>query len=132
MSPRTIYLGRLIGLYCVLIALSMISHKQATVDTMTGLVHNAPVLFFASVIAMVAGLAIVLAHNVWSGGALPVVVTLVGWILLVKGLIFLLLSPETTATYFEAFRYSQLFYVYTSITLVIGIYLTFSSFRSSA
>jgi uncharacterized membrane protein len=132
MSPRTIYLGRLIGLYCVLIALSMISHKQATVDTMTGLVHNAPVLFFASVMAMVAGLAIVLAHNVWSGGALPVVVTLVGWILLVKGLIFLLLSPETTATYFEAFRYSQLFYVYTSITLVIGIYLTFSSFRSSA
>jgi hypothetical protein len=109
MSPRTIYLGRLIGLYCVLIALSMISHKQATVDTMTGLVHNAPVLFFASVMAMVAGLAIVLAHNVWSGGALPVVVTLVGWILLVKGLIFLLLSPETTATYFEAFRYSQLF-----------------------
>jgi hypothetical protein len=82
--------------------------------------------------AMVAGLAIVLAHNVWSGGALPVVVTLVGWILLVKGLIFLLLSPETSATYFEAFRYGQLFYVYTSITLVIGIYLTFSSFRSPA
>jgi hypothetical protein len=132
MSPRTIYLGRLIGLYCVLIALSMITHKQATVDTMTALVHNAPLLFFASVMAMVAGLAIVLAHNVWSGGALPVVVTLVGWILLVKGLIFLLLSPETSAAYFEASRYGQLFYVYTSITLVIGIYLTFSSFRSSA
>jgi len=132
MSPRTIYLGRLIGLYCVLIALSMMSHKQATVDTMTALVHNMPVLFFASVMAMVAGLAIVLAHNVWSGGALPVVVTLVGWILLVKGLIFFLLSPETSATYFEAFRYGQLFYVYTSITLVIGIYLTFSSFRSPA
>jgi hypothetical protein len=26
-----------------------------------------------------AGLAVVVAHNVWSGGALPVVVTLVGW-----------------------------------------------------
>jgi len=72
MSPRTIYLGRLIGLYCVLIALCMISHKQATVDTMTALVHDAPVLFFVSITAMVAGLAIVLAHNVWSGGALPV------------------------------------------------------------
>jgi hypothetical protein len=132
MSPRTIYLGRLIGLYCVLMALSMISHKQASVDTMTALVHNAPILFFGSVMAMVAGLAIVLAHNVWSGGALPVVVTLVGWISLIKGLIFLLLSPETAATYFEALRYGQLFYVYMSITLVIGIYLTFSSFRSSA
>ena len=132
MSPRTIYLGRLIGLYCVLIALCMISHKQVTVDTTTALVHDAPVLFFASVTAMVAGLAIVLAHNVWSGGALPVVVTLVGWMALIKGLIFLLLSPETSATYFDALRYGQLFYVYTSITLVIGSYLTFSSFRASA
>ena len=132
MSPRTIYLGRLIGLYCVLIALAMISHRQATVDTTTALVHDAPVLFFVSIVAMVACLAIVLGHNVWSGGALPVVVTLVGWISLVKGLIFLLLSPETSAAYLEALRYGQLFYVYTSITLVIGIYLTFSSFRSSA
>ncbi|MGA8871980.1 MAG: hypothetical protein WB460_12620 [Candidatus Acidiferrales bacterium] len=131
MSPRTIYLGRLIGLYCVLIALAMISHKQVTVDTITVLVHDAPVLFSVSVMAMVAGLAIVLAHNVWSGGALAVVVTLVGWISLIKGLIFLLLSPKTSLDYFEALRYGQLFYVYMSITLVIGIYLTFSSFRSS-
>jgi hypothetical protein len=67
--------------------------------------------------------AIVLAHNVWSGGALPVLVTVVGWISLVKGLIVLLLSFETSATYFEALRYGQLFYVYMGITLVIGIYL---------
>src|ERR1700687_2465627 len=80
MSPRTIYLGRLIGFYCVLMALAMLSHKQATVETMTALVHGAPLLFFASIVALVAGLAIVLAHNVWSGGALPVVVTFVGWI----------------------------------------------------
>jgi len=131
MSPRTIYLGKLIGLYCVLLALSMMSHKQATVETMTALIHEAPVLLFVSIMAMVGGLAIVLAHNVWSGGALPVVVTLVGWISLIKGLIFLLLSPERSLVYFEALRYGQLFYVYMSITLIIGIYLTFSSFRSS-
>ncbi len=131
MSPRTIYLGKLIGLYCLFVALAMLSHKQTTVDTMTALVHDPPVLFFVSVLAMVAGLAIVLAHNVWSGGALPVLVTLVGWISLIKGLIFSLLPPATSLAYFEALRYGQLFYVYVSITLVIGICLTFSSFRSS-
>jgi hypothetical protein len=132
MSPRTIYLGKLIGLYYVLIALCMISHKQATVDTVTALVHDAPVLFSVSVMALVAGLAIILAHNVWSGGALPVLVTLLGWISLLKGLIFLLLPPETSAAYFDALRYGHLLYMYMSITLVIGTYLTFSSFRSSA
>jgi hypothetical protein len=131
MSARTIYLGKLIGLYCVLLALVLISHKQASVDMVTALVHDAPVLFVVSLMAMVAGLAIVLAHNVWSGGALPVVVTLVGWISLIKGLIFLLLPPDTSFAYFEALRYGQFFYGYMSITLVLGIYLTFSAFRSS-
>ena len=131
MPRRTIYLGRLIGLYCIFIAVAMMSHKQAAVMTMTALIHDAPVLFVVSVLAMVAGLAIILAHNTWSGGALPIVVTLVGWISLIKGLIFLLLPPETSVAYFEALRYGQFFYVYMSITLVLGIFLTFSSMHTS-
>jgi hypothetical protein len=132
MSPRTIYLGKLLGLYCVIVALVMMWHKQTIVDTMTTLVHDAPLLFFVSVIAVLAGLGIVLGHNVWSGGALPIVITLVGWISLIKGLIFMFLPPATSVVCFEALRYAQLFYFYMSITLVIGLYLTYASFRSSA
>ncbi len=131
MSPRTIYLGKLLGLYCVIVALVMMSHKQVIVDTMTTLVHDAPLLFFASLIAMVAGLGIVLGHNVWSGGALPIMVTLVGWTSLIKVVIFMFLPPATSVAYFEGLRYAQLFYFYMSLTLVIGVYLTYASFRSS-
>jgi hypothetical protein len=132
MTSRTLYLGKLLGLYCVIVGLAMMSHKQATVETMTALVHDAPLLFFASLGGMVAGLAIILAHNVWTGGALPVVVTLVGWISLVKGLLFMVLPPATSVAYFDALRYGQLFYLYMTITLVIGVYLTYASFRSSS
>jgi hypothetical protein len=110
----------------------MISHKQATVETIIALMHDAPVLLLASIMAMAAGLAIVLGHNVWSGGMLPVVVTLAGWISLIKGLILLFLPPASALAYFEALRYGQFFYAYMSVTLAIGIYLTFSSFRSLA
>ncbi len=130
MSFRTIYLGKLIGLYCLFIALAMISHKETTVETVTAVVHNVPVLFLTSLLAMVAGLAIILAHNVWSGGALPVVVTLVGWISLIKGVIFFVLPPESSVAYFEALRYGQLFYAYMSIDLILGVFLTRASFRS--
>jgi hypothetical protein len=34
------------------------------------------------IITLAAGLAMVLAHNIWSGGALVVVITLVGWMAL--------------------------------------------------
>ena len=130
-ASRTVYLARLLGLYFILIAVVMMSHKQTIVDTMAALVRDAPLLFVASLGGMVAGLAIILAHNVWTGGALPVVVTLVGWAALIKGLVFMVLPPETSVAYFGALQYNRFFYLYMSITLVIGLYLAYASFRSS-
>lgn len=132
MSPRTQYLSRLIGLYCVLVALSMVAHKQTTVASITELIHHAPALLLTSIFALGVGLAIVLGHNVWSGGALPVVVTLVGWLSLIKGLLFLFLTPQATVAFFEAAHYEQLFYVYASFTLVLGAFLTYGGFKSPA
>jgi len=133
MLPRTIFLCRLIGLYCLLCALSMMIRKQSIVATVTTLVHDAPLMFFIGVITLVAGLAMILAHNIWSGGAPAVIVTLVGWTTLAKGLLFLLLPPEMEADFFlKGLHYERLFYVYSSISLVIGIYLTYRGFTSSS
>jgi hypothetical protein len=133
MSSLTIFLSRLLGLYCVLVGLSMVTHKQAMVETMEALVRNPPALFIVAVIALGAGLAMVLGHNIWSGGALPVIVTLVGWMSLIKGLLFLFLPPEAAmGVFIGGLHYEQLFYMYTAITLVLGVYLTYGGFRSSS
>jgi len=132
MSPRTTFLSKLIGLYCLLAALAMVSHKQATVETVNALVHNPALLLIVSVITLVAGLAIVLGHNVWSGGVLPVIVTLVGWLTLIKGLVFLFLPPETAVGFFGGLHYEQCFYLYAAISLLFGVYLTYGGFRSAS
>ena len=88
MSSRTIFLSRLIGLYCIVIALSMMTRRQATVETVTALLQNPSMMLIVGIITLAAGLAVVLAHNIWSGGALVVVVTLVGWITLIKSYSF--------------------------------------------
>jgi hypothetical protein len=60
-----------------------------------------------------------------------VIVTLVGWVTLIKSLFFLFLSPEVEAGFFlRQLHYQELFYVYGAISLVLGIYLTYSGFRS--
>ena len=133
MSPRTLFLGRLIGLYCILISLAMGTHKQATVEIVTNLVHNPPVLFVAGVIAVAAGLALILGHNVWSGGALPVIVTLVGWVALTKGVLILFLSPDAAAEFFlRRLHYEQCYHWYTAASLLLGIYLTYGTSRANA
>ena len=130
MSPRTVFLSRLIGLYCILASLAMAAHRQTTVETMTALIHTPPVLFLAGIIALLPGLAMVLGHNVWSGGALPVVVTLVGWVTLIRGLLVLFLSPGAEVRLFTGLRYDQLCYPYCGIGLVLGVYLTYGGFKA--
>ncbi len=133
MPSRTVFLARLIGLYCILVILSMVLHRQATVDWMTALLNNAALMWVLSVITLTIGLAIVLAHNVWSGGALPVVVTLVGWAALIKGLLFLFLPSGVELEFIlSALRNPLLFYVWMTPSLVIGIYLTYRGFASKA
>jgi hypothetical protein len=133
MSPRTIYLSKLFGLYLILVALPMLIHKQAVVDMVTALFHDPAMMFMLGLLTLVAGLAMVLAHNIWSGGALPVVVTIVGWLALIKGFMFLLLfSADASGLYLGTFHYSQLFYLYMAICLVLGIYLTWGGFRAKA
>ena len=47
--------------------------------------RSGPWMLFSGMVATAAGLAIVLGHNVWSGGALAIAVTLFGWAALLKG-----------------------------------------------
>jgi hypothetical protein len=123
------FLSRLIGLFVILVALPLAMHKQATLETLTALVHNPPLLLILGMVFLATGLAIVLNHNIWSGGVLPVIVTLVGWVTLVRGLLLLSLSPEVLAGLMGIVHYEQLFSLYVVISLVLGAYLTYSGFR---
>jgi hypothetical protein len=100
---------------------------------MTALLNNAGLMWVLSVITLTIGLAMVLAHNVWSGGVLPVVVTLCGWAALIKGLLFLFLPSGVESEFIlSALRNPLLFYVWMTPSLVIGIYLTYAGFASKA
>ena len=130
MSPLTIFLGKLIGLYCIIVALAMMAHKQSAVATVNALIRNPPLLLFVEVLGLAAGLAMVLGHNIWSGGALPVVITLLGWLMAIRGAVLLALPQDATIKFFEALRYEELFYVYMGTTLVLGLFMTYAGFSA--
>jgi vacuolar-type H+-ATPase subunit I/STV1 len=109
----------------------MITRKQATLESVTAVLRDPSMMFVLGAITLIAGLAMVLAHNIWSGGALVVIVTLVGWMTLIKSLSFLFVSSEVEAGFFlRQLHYQELFYVYGAFPLVLGIYLTYAGFKS--
>ena len=130
MSSLTTFLSRMIGLFSILISVSMVAHRRATVETVTALVHSPPLLLIVGMIGLIAGLAIVLGHNVWSGGVLPVIVTLVGWLILFRGLLLLFLPPEAAVALLGRLHFEQFLYAYVAVSFVIGVYLTYAGFSS--
>jgi hypothetical protein len=129
MPDRTAFLARLIGLYCLIAGLVMALERDAWVAAVAALVSDAPLLLLLGLMVVAAGLALVLGHNVWSGGALPVVVTVIGWLTLAKGLMFWVLPPAAAADFYLArLHYAELYYFYCALSCALGLYLTAAGF----
>jgi hypothetical protein len=129
MSPRTVFLSKLIGLFAVITAVSMLAHREQTVRMVRTMMDTPSLLFTWGLLSVAGGLAIILAHNIWSKGALAMIVTFVGWAVLIKGLLLLFLSSGSSSEAFQRLHYDQYFYFYTSISLVLGAWLTIGGFR---
>ena len=126
----THFLARLLGLYCIVISIVMLSRRQAMLAIVTSCIQNRALLFLVELLGLTAGLAIVLGHNIWSSGLLALIVTLIGWLTLVRSVILLFLSPEAIGRFIKAIRYEQNYYLFTAIPLLIGLYLTIAGFGS--
>lgn len=128
MKPLTIYLGRFFGLFTLIISASLLFDRAATLDTIPALLIDRPAMVIFAIIAIAGGLAIVVGHNIWSGGILPVLITLIGWVMLVRGMAFLVLPPELTLSLLAAMQIERFFYIYFAIPFALGVYLTYLSF----
>jgi len=128
MSRLTVFLARSIGLFTVLLVVAFLTRGSAIIETT---VADRPVMLVYAITSLAMGIAMVLGHNVWSGGALPVAVTLVGWLILAKGLLLLFLAPEAVSGMFEQMRYAEHYYLLLAPALVIGLYLTWAGFTAA-
>jgi hypothetical protein len=127
MSRLTVFLARFIGLFAVLLSAALLVRGSAMVETA---IADGPLMLTYAIISLAAGLAMILGHNVWSGGSLPVIVTLVGWLILAKGLLLLFLTPDALIRFFKQMQYGDHIYLYVAPSFVIGLYLSWAGFAA--
>jgi uncharacterized membrane protein HdeD (DUF308 family) len=130
MFTTTVFLGRLLGLYLIAISIGMFVNKRRTLATLDEMARSGPWMLFSGLVATAAGLAIVLGHNVWTGSALAIVVTLFGWAALLKGVSLLLVPPEQMAAAYKGLGFERFFYVWIGAVLVLGLLITLDAFAS--
>ena len=130
MSATTVFLGRLLCLYLVAISLGMLANRRRTLDTLDEMARSGPWMLFSGMVATAAGLAVVLGHQLWSGGALPVVVTLMGWAALLKGVTLLLVPAERMADAYKGVGFERFFHAWMVTVLAIGLWVTVMAFNA--
>jgi len=124
----THFLAQLLGLYCVIVAVAMFVRKREMIEIVLSLIQDRPLLFIVEIFGLIVGLAMVLAHTVWSKGLLAFIITLIGWVTLIRSIVLLFLPLEAIDRFVKTIRYEQNYYVFAGIALILGAYLTFAGF----
>jgi len=89
--------------------------------------HNYALIFLSGILTLLAGLAIVRVHNVWTGGW-RVLITALGWLAVVSGLVRMWL-PQGAAPIAEAFSGSATSLVIGGlVVLVLGAFLSYKAY----
>ncbi len=128
MNARTVFLARLIGLFLAVFSLAMLVQRGSIEAALYALVEDRAALLVVAMIGLLGGLAMVLSHNIWSGGPLPVIVTLIGWWLLIRNALVLFLPVAAVVAIFKTLRFDWFYYLYAVIGVAIGLYLTYAGF----
>jgi hypothetical protein len=127
MPPLTRYLSRLLGVFLLVTAVSEWTQPGLLTVVAPAMLDQPALWWVSGMLTFVAGLAIVLGHNVW-GDPAAAVVSLLGWMMTIKGAGLLLVPAAGWTALLADMHYPSHSGVYTIIPAVAGAYLTYAGF----
>ncbi len=118
----SIFIAEIIGLAWVIVGLGMLFHIKHMLKITKEFWKHDTCMYLAGVFSLVIGLLMVLSHNVWEGDSWHILLTVVGWSALVKGVI-LMFSPESLKGLSKKFHTKNGLTVASIVIIALGVYL---------
>jgi hypothetical protein len=108
---------------------AMLINRHLFPEMIGQLAHNYALIFLSGVLSLLAGIAIVRVHNVWSAGW-PVIITVVGWLGIVGG-VARMWFPQLAAPVAETMAAnSTTLLIAGLVVLALGAFLSFKAYLS--
>lgn len=118
----TLLLAKVFGLALIAVSIALLLKREFFAKITRDFLQQDLLRLVISFLELLAGLFIVIGHNVWS--PLPAaVITVLGWVFVLEGGSYLLLPQKYTARFINAVNRPQFFVASGVIGLVLGIYL---------
>jgi len=121
------FLAKVFGVYFMVMGALIFVRRKQLLLMVKGLVNDTPLIYVTGVLVFALGLIAVLSHNVWSGGW-RTLVTVLSWLTLLKGLMYLFLSHHSLVRMVKIFADKRWFIVSGVVIILLGLYLTVKGF----
>jgi drug/metabolite transporter (DMT)-like permease len=119
----SIIIAQVLGIFFVIAGISIVANGKATAAAVEESAQNKGILFMWGILALLMGAVIVVFNNVWTSG-LTLLVTILGWLALIKGT-FILLLPAPAASLYKKCGKSGLLVVAGIVVFVLGLVLLY-------
>lgn len=127
MTPLTLFLAKLIGAYALIMSAWMLVRRDVALQMIESVSREPVAIAFIGMIRLAIGLAIVIGHEIWSD-ATAALVSLVGWLTLIGGLLTLFLPPQTVRQIFARMDYEKRYPVFALVSFAFGGALLIAGF----
>jgi membrane protein CcdC involved in cytochrome C biogenesis len=120
----SIFIARLLGPILLAVGAGILINPSLFRTMGTELVRSVTLVYLFGIMDFAAGLAIVLTHNVWLL-SWRVLITLIGWLLLIRGAVRILLTEKVMSLAANAFRNKLTVPVAGAVVGVLGLVLCY-------
>ena len=97
-TATSVFLAKLIGPVLLVVGLGLVMNRAVYREVAEEVLRSRALTYESGLLALTAGLAIVLNHNVWTIKAWLLIITVTGWLLVLRGLLRIL-RPQQTSDY---------------------------------
>lgn len=119
----TFFFAQFLGLILLILGVSLLKQRSLYVSMVDAFAENRGSIFGASFAGLMLGIAVVLLHNVWGGGLLPLLVTLIGWMIFLKCVALLTLPSRFIEQLLRKIHSRKLSTSIALIQIAVGAYL---------
>jgi hypothetical protein len=127
--PTSTYLARLLGPALAVAGLALLLRPGAYLAAVAEFLRSPALLYLASILGLLGGIALVLAHNVWAADW-RVIITLLGWISILDSASWIL-APEQAERFWSPLTGSPLLPLWGgALTLLIGLVLSWFGYAA--
>ncbi|MDQ5957913.1 MAG: hypothetical protein QG665_248 [Patescibacteria group bacterium] len=118
----SIFLSQAIGIYLILIGLICVTRRKMMMAAVAEMMSNKAIIYLVGILELLAGIGLVLVHNIWAYDPI-VIVTLVGWLMLIEAIAYLVLPYRIVYKLVRRFNTKKWYIGGGLVSIVLGGYL---------